>query len=71
LLAIFSCPENSLTLSEVIVYTFFGVVSVADHCLADCKSHLAFNLLNQCEARLALNDVHNGLTMILANDDTS
>ena len=39
-----------------------------DHCLADCKCGLAFNLLNQCEARLALNDAHNGLTMILAND---
>jgi hypothetical protein len=39
-----------------------------DHCLADCKCGLAFDLLNQYEARLALNDAHNGLTMILTND---
>ena len=39
-----------------------------DHCLAYCKCGLAFNLLNQCETRLALNNAHNSLTMILAND---
>ena len=39
-----------------------------DHCLADCKCGLAFNLLNQCEARLAINDAYNGLTMTLSND---
>ena len=42
-----------------------------NHCLTGCKCDLAFNLLNQCEARLVLNDAHNSLTTILANDDTS
>lgn len=39
-----------------------------DHRLTDCGQRFVLNLADQCESRLAFNDAHDGLPVVLADD---